>query len=99
MTAGEPKAAECGHWLILADQGGTAQSLADCLHRKGQEAIFVFSGKSYEHSDPRQRQVRPEEPDDFRRLLDEAGAARAVWGSFTCGVSMLRPWRNSRAIR
>lgn len=75
MTAGEPKAAECGHWLILADQGGTAQSLADCLHRKGQEAIFVFSGKSYEHSDPRQRQVRPEEPDDFRRLLDEAGGA------------------------
>ncbi|SME90667.1 non-ribosomal peptide synthase domain TIGR01720/amino acid adenylation domain-containing protein [Tistlia consotensis] len=58
-----------GPWLILADAGGVAATLAERLARDGQAVTLVEAGERFENSAPGRFSVRPAEAEDFRRLL------------------------------
>jgi len=78
--------ASAGGWLLFADQGGVAKSLADELAKNGQSGVLVSPAKSYSYQSPAQGNGKPKlvstasiDPLDeshYRRLLDESFANR-----------------------
>jgi phthiocerol/phenolphthiocerol synthesis type-I polyketide synthase C len=58
-----------GTWLILADKGGVGVSLAEHLTKRGNNSILVRPGTVYQRLDQDHFQIRPEEPEDLRRLI------------------------------
>jgi acyl transferase domain-containing protein/acyl carrier protein len=70
-----------GKWLIFADQGDVASSLASLLEAQGGSCTLVRPGESYKPLGPRQFQVTPGDPGDTQRLLDEFNEMdRSPWG-------------------
>jgi acyl transferase domain-containing protein/acyl carrier protein len=61
-----------GSWLIFADSGGVGDALAALLEAQGQRSILVSRGESYEHTDGGHFRIRRDQPEDFRRLVEEA---------------------------
>jgi myxalamid-type polyketide synthase MxaE and MxaD len=71
--ASEPSSpASRGSWLIFADSGGVGDALAALLEAQGQRSILVSHGESYEHRDGEHFRIRPEQPEDLRRLFEAA---------------------------
>jgi malonyl CoA-acyl carrier protein transacylase len=58
-----------GSWLILADQGGLGQALANLLQERGQTCFIVYVGDSYQAKEPGFWSLNPSERDDFDRLV------------------------------
>jgi myxalamid-type polyketide synthase MxaD len=61
-----------GAWLIFADNGGVGDALAALLNARGEWVIQVTYGTSYEQADDKHYCVRPEQPEDMRRLFATA---------------------------
>ncbi len=61
-----------GSWLIFTDNGGVGEGLAALLEAQGQGTILVSRGESYEHIDGVHFRIRPEKPEDLRRLVEAA---------------------------
>ena len=61
-----------GSWLIFNDSGGVGVALAAVLAAQGQSSILVSRGESYEHTDSAHFRIRPDQPEDFRRLVEAA---------------------------
>jgi acyl transferase domain-containing protein/NADPH:quinone reductase-like Zn-dependent oxidoreductase/SAM-dependent methyltransferase len=61
-----------GHWLLLADRGGVAAQLARGLAGRGGQPVLVWPGEDYRVLAGGHFQVRPERPEDMRRLLQDA---------------------------
>ncbi len=61
-----------GSWVIFTDSGGVGDALAALLEAQGQRSILVARGESYEHTDGAHFRVRPEQPEDLRRLFEAA---------------------------
>ena len=71
-----------GGWLLLADAGGVAEQLAERLSQHGCSAALAWPGDRYEVLPPsvlgqiggrvRQYRIRPDCPEDYNRLLEEA---------------------------
>ncbi|TGO03690.1 hypothetical protein PN36_02185 [Candidatus Thiomargarita nelsonii] len=59
-------------WLIFADSQGIGQQLATLVQAKGDIAILVFPGKTYEQIVEQTFRINPVNPADFQRLLLEA---------------------------
>jgi len=71
--ASEPSLpASRGSWLIFTDSGGVGDAVAALLEAQGQRSILVSRGESYEHTDGEHFRIRPEEPEDLRRLFEAA---------------------------
>ncbi len=70
-SAGLAAGLAAGRWLLLADQGGTGERLAQHLAAQGGECIQVTAGTAYAHRGGRVYAVDPRQPQDFQRLLDD----------------------------
>ncbi len=69
-------AAALGSWLILDDQEGVGEALAEQLRAAGGTATLVRPGAAYQEASANGGlQVDPLEPADFRRLLEAWSAA------------------------
>src|SRR5579871_798844 len=71
-AASEPKAG----WLVFADTGGVARSLAQRFESFGHECVSVVAGSAYEKRAATEFTVDPANPGDFVRLLEESPFAR-----------------------
>jgi acyl transferase domain-containing protein/acyl-CoA synthetase (AMP-forming)/AMP-acid ligase II/thioesterase domain-containing protein/acyl carrier protein len=60
-----------GTWLILADSGGIARELATRLAAGGDRSVLVFPGKEFVLSGDGHFRIRPDRPEDVRRLLEQ----------------------------
>ncbi len=61
-----------GKWLIFADQGEVGKTLAGNLHNQGEHCILISPGESFAVLEPdRLWQVNPDDPQDFKRLIEE----------------------------
>jgi acyl transferase domain-containing protein/acyl carrier protein len=80
--AAEPSSpASRGSWLIFTDSGGVGDALATLLEAQGQRSILVSPGESFEHKDGAHFRIRPEQPEDLRRLFEAAlGCDQPVCG-------------------
>ena len=65
-------AANRGSWLIFTDSGGVGNALAALLEAKGQRSILIPRGDAYERTDGEHFRIRPEQPEDLRRLFEAA---------------------------
>jgi myxalamid-type polyketide synthase MxaE and MxaD len=59
-------------WLIFADSGGVGDALSALLEARGERSILVSGGESYEQTDGEHYRIRPDQPEDMRRLFEEA---------------------------
>ncbi len=59
-----------GTWLIFADSSGVGESLRQILEAKEEKGILISSGDAYERSDSKHVSIRPDEPEDIRRLFE-----------------------------
>ena len=85
-----------GSWLIFADRGGVGEALARRLEAHGQRSIRVAAGESYEHSDGDCFRIRPERPEDFRKLFEtvfapEQPACRGIVHLWSLDVPLKEP--------
>ncbi len=63
---------ERGSWIILADESGMAEQLAERLRAEEQTPILVHAGDSFAAHSAQQFSLNPGAPEDFKRLLREA---------------------------
>ena len=61
-----------GTWLIFADSSGVGESLRQILEAQGEKCILVSHGKAYERTDSTHVCIRPDQPEDIRRLFESA---------------------------
>lgn len=71
-TGKPPAAAGRASWLIFADRGGVGDALSALLEARGERSLLVARGESYEQTDSEHFRIRPDEPEDVRRLFDVA---------------------------
>ena len=57
-------------WLIFTDKGGVGDALSALLGARGERSILVARGQSYEQIDGEHYRIRPERPEDIRRLFE-----------------------------
>ena len=81
-----------GSWLILADHGAMGIGLETTLKSHGEGCVFVSAGKKFENRGRGHFQVDASSPEDFQRLLQEAGCSN---GSTLNGVVYLWPLNDS----
>ncbi|UOB60662.1 amino acid adenylation domain-containing protein [Burkholderia pyrrocinia] len=67
-------AADASPWLIFADERGVGERLAALLRERGASCSLVRPGLDYGVGAEAGRQIAPERPDDFVRLLNETAA-------------------------
>jgi microcystin synthetase protein McyG len=71
------------NWLILADQQGIGQQLANQLRSQGQECVLVFLGEKYRELGEQSFVVASDRLEDFSRLLTSQSTITKVvhlWG-------------------
>lgn len=75
-------AALSGRWLLLADQGGTAQALAKAMRGNGAEVVMAQAGTAYKQLAAQEFQVRPDSIEDLSQLINNvtANGAKACKG-------------------
>ena len=71
------RSTKAGPWLILADNSGIAEGIAARLKTLKVETILVLPGDHWSLAGERCR-IRPEKPEDYKRLFDHAGKPAAV---------------------
>ncbi len=73
QISGQPQA-----WLLLADQNGLAQSLAQHLQAQGERCVLVSPGDSFAALPNGHFEVAPGSREDYQRLLQEAFVAPRI---------------------
>jgi myxalamid-type polyketide synthase MxaE and MxaD len=72
-AAGKPSPpASRASWLIFTDNGGIGDALSALLEARGERNVLVTAGESYEQTDGEHFRIRPERPEDIRRLFEAA---------------------------
>ena len=66
-----------GQWLILSDEEGIGQGLADQLGATGQTYKLVYPGTEFQPSGDCWK-INPTNPQDFRQLVQNAGPVKGV---------------------
>jgi NAD(P)-dependent dehydrogenase (short-subunit alcohol dehydrogenase family)/acyl carrier protein len=64
--------ADQASWLIFTDNDGTGDALSALLEARGERCILIARGEAYEQTDQAHYRIRPERPEDLRRLFAEA---------------------------
>jgi NADPH:quinone reductase-like Zn-dependent oxidoreductase/SAM-dependent methyltransferase/acyl carrier protein len=70
-----PAPAMSGRWMIFADRGGLGESLCALLKPAAGGCLTVVPGTQYETLGESSYQINAGSPDDFQRLLREAGGS------------------------
>ena len=65
-----------GDWLILADRNGLGNGLETALKSRGEGCIAVSVGKTFANQGQGRFEIHPTRPEDFQRLLQEAGCSK-----------------------
>ncbi|MBH8561398.1 SDR family NAD(P)-dependent oxidoreductase [Nostoc sp. CENA67] len=63
-----------GKWLILADQGGIGEALAELLQQRGHKCILVYAGDSYQVDQTKSKEkyyLNPVNLGDFQSLFQQ----------------------------
>ena len=71
-------------WLIFTDKAGVGDALSALLGARGDRSILVARGDSYEQIDGEHYRIRPERPEDIRRLFEaslRSDQPRLSWSS------------------
>ena len=63
-----------GLWLVLADNQGIGEQIADLLAKEGQKSVLVLQAEEYQFGSGYRATVNPLRPSDFQRLLLDASA-------------------------
>jgi acyl transferase domain-containing protein/acyl carrier protein len=66
-----------GRWLVLAGRSDAGRRLVSLIREAGAECVVASPGTAYENPEPGHYRLRPEAPEDYRRLLEETGRAEA----------------------
>ncbi|MEO0770835.1 MAG: phosphopantetheine-binding protein, partial [Cyanobacteria bacterium J06649_4] len=66
-----PEVRERPCWLIFLDDGGIGKQLAKTIEKSGQDVFTVASGDTFEQSGYRQFSLNPQQPGDFKQLIDD----------------------------
>jgi NAD(P)-dependent dehydrogenase (short-subunit alcohol dehydrogenase family) len=61
-----------GTWLIFTDSTGVGESLQQILEGQGEKGILVSRGNAYERTDSSHVCIRPDKPEDIKRLFESA---------------------------
>jgi myxalamid-type polyketide synthase MxaE and MxaD len=69
-TARSPVPVGRANWLIFTDRGGVGGELSAVMEARGERSILVSAGRSYEQTDNGHFCIRPERPEDLRRLFE-----------------------------
>jgi acyl transferase domain-containing protein/acyl carrier protein len=59
-------------WLIFMDSKGVGDALSTLLDARGDRTILVTPGESYEKKNAAHYRIRPDRPEDVKRLLESA---------------------------
>ncbi len=78
MAPPTPGASRPARWLILADDAGEAEALADRLKSDGASVDLAFAGSAYAELGPGRWSLRPGDEGDLTRLLDQVGRPEAI---------------------
>jgi acyl transferase domain-containing protein/acyl-CoA synthetase (AMP-forming)/AMP-acid ligase II/acyl carrier protein/SAM-dependent methyltransferase len=76
--AGAPNPSTPREWLVFADSSGLAEDLAERLRARGERCVLVVPGAAYAAPGPDRYCIDPRAPQDFERLLRDAGACQGV---------------------
>jgi len=92
-AAGKPM--QAGAWLVFCEDQGAGPHLAGLLQAQGHRCVRVYRGSTYEAT-PAGMKIDPRDPEHFRRLVREHGAAdlRGVvylWQSGTAEQELSSP--------
>jgi acyl transferase domain-containing protein len=68
------EASASDRWLIFSDRHGIGTSLARTLLLQGASPVLVFAGRAFKRIGRTNFRVRPESPDDLRRLFETLAA-------------------------
>ncbi len=63
-------------WLILADRKGVGNALETTLKSRGEGCIAVSAGPKFAKQGQGRFEINPDCPEDFQRLLQEAGCSK-----------------------
>jgi acyl transferase domain-containing protein/acyl carrier protein len=86
-----------GRWLVLADRGPIARAVRIELEKRGNRVVTVHAGAGYAVSAEGDVTIDPQRLDDFRRLLDEAGASEPWAGvAHLWALDATQPDRDAR---
>ncbi|MBU0485485.1 MAG: type I polyketide synthase [Proteobacteria bacterium] len=69
-----------GPWLILADNKGLGERTAALLQEQGAETVLAYPGEVYEKESAGSYRLNPLEPEDFKRLIQDAFDGRICHG-------------------
>jgi len=69
-TSASRSSLEPGCWLIFADEDGVADALRPMLEADGERPLVVTPGVTFEAMDEASFRIRPDSPDDMRRLVE-----------------------------
>ncbi|NEP60016.1 MAG: SDR family NAD(P)-dependent oxidoreductase, partial [Symploca sp. SIO2G7] len=69
-TSLEPTSSELKSWLILADEQGIAQQLANQLQSVGEVCTLVFAGENYQQIAPEEFTINPNNLSEFDQLIE-----------------------------
>ena len=64
-----------GTWIVLADAAGVGEEIARRLSDRGDGAVLVRPGRSFERLDDGSFRIEPGSPDGFAKLLEALAAA------------------------
>ena len=65
-------------WLVLSDNTGVGAALAEQLRAEGERCDLVWPGTAFARNGETEFTVDPAKPEDFARLMKEAGPAKGV---------------------
>ncbi len=69
---------DAGRWLLLADDGGRGERLAETLRARGGDVFMAFAGEQNRRLDDRRFEVAVTSP-DIRNLIEEIGSDGSSW--------------------
>ena len=65
-------------WLIFQGKNGLGETLTNLLKKRGDQCITVLPGTKYEATKADTFSINPFQPEDFHRLLREAGTVHGI---------------------
>ncbi|QSJ15495.1 type I polyketide synthase [Nostoc sp. UHCC 0702] len=70
----QPRNQQPGMWLILADQKGIGQAIAQSLAQQNHQYCLCYASETSKQLDPHTWNINPSSPDNWQNLLQELAA-------------------------
>ncbi|MEL7407817.1 MAG: SDR family NAD(P)-dependent oxidoreductase [Cyanobacteria bacterium J06558_2] len=80
----EPAVSTAKNWLLLADERGIAQQLAEQITSAGDVCTLVFPGSKYHQVNATEFRINPHNPAEYEQLIAELSSSRSLHGVVQC---------------